>query len=1123
MVVFIQCRIRYLLFRKNQLNKKLDILYNLFNEIMANIQFLHLYDVITHTVYNLSMNAVNIIFTYFKKLPRPLRLHDFKEIKIYYLNDIIEKIKTDLISFTKKYGCINTKTIIFLNGNITPNTSINKTLNNLNVFYETNFKIKSYSIVYKTADQDNSKIIKDISRPKCKNNKKLKRTIIEEINGATLYYPVYRNETINYFIIADGFFIYDTINISRLGGYFERKNNKLDLAVKNININNNFKFGYILQLSQKEFVIYDINEIITRCISAYNEYNTLTDLPISELIKKFLKSGLKEKRDILTVFLLMKDNISAQYIAYMLYDIITNNSYSIKKKTAAQLLFNSLHWSVQRLLKTALKKSNNYTLDLANFKEDDISYEKRICLLKVDDSVKTKAMIKYKEISKNNDNSAKVKNYLEGLLRIPFGIYKKEGIIAFLQDYMIKIRNSLTNTKKTLLSLIDKISNSENALTQSTQLTQITHLDNILKLISSFERKKNLISSDINIFLSKIRVKIDVTLKKDTYKDINKTYFDYDYISKICKCLKVSGLKMIIKSINQSLLGPDQLSTRYKKTILVEKLSVFLSQTEHQHFIKKNSSLLGIDNRKTICQRYKISKNKKYKRFCYQVLSLGNEWDNYKSNCKTYLKDVKSCLDNAVYGQEEAKNQIEQIIAQWINGDMKGYCFGFEGPPGTGKTSLARNGIARCLVDDNKKERPFAFIALGGTSNGSTLEGHNYTYLGSTWGRIVDVLMEVKCMNPIIFIDELDKVSRTEHGREIIGILTHLTDLTQNSQFTDRYFSGINIDLSRVLFIFSYNDYSIIDPILADRIHRVKFKRLSKNDKFIIARDYILPELLSIVGFSKDTIVFTNEVLEYIVITYTYEAGVRKLKEKLFEIIRFVNLKYLRDDIEIPFRVSISLVDEIFTNKMKVNIKTIDPVSRVGRINGLYATASGLGGITIIEAFKTPSESKLSLELTGQQGNVMQESMKVARTVAWNLLPDVIKTSVWKDMKDTTPFGIHIHCPEGAVPKDGPSAGIAITIAIVSLLCNIKINNTIALTGEIDLDGNVHEIGGLDSKIDGAKQAGVKTVICPFKNKEDVDKIQDKSLLESVNIVYVKTIREVLKLALVKNNVVFIV
>ena len=256
------------------------------------------------------------------------------------------------------------------------------------------------------------------------------------------------------------------------------------------------------------------------------------------------------------------------------------------------------------------------------------------------------------------------------------------------------------------------------------------------------------------------------------------------------------------------------------------------------------------------------------------------------------MKETGDTLDAAVYGHSNAKRQIQRIIAQWISGKNEGYCFGFEGPPGVGKTSLAKEGIAACLKDGAGLPRPFSLIAIGGASNASTLDGHNYTYVGSTWGRILDTVMEAGCLNPIIFIDELDKVSRTEHGKEIIGTLTHMIDPSQNDSFQDKYFAGVDIDLSKALIIFSYNDASAIDRILLDRIHRIKFDPLTLAEKLTITKTHLLPDILEKTGL-VDSVVFEDGVVQQLIDEYTSEPGVRSLKELLFEIVGEINLGML--------------------------------------------------------------------------------------------------------------------------------------------------------------------------------------------------------------------------------------
>jgi len=264
--------------------------------------------------------------------------------------------------------------------------------------------------------------------------------------------------------------------------------------------------------------------------------------------------------------------------------------------------------------------------------------------------------------------------------------------------------------------------------------------------------------------------------------------------------------------------------------------------------------------------------------------------NNSKKEIRDFILNIYNTLNVSIYGHNDVKNKIIQIVAQWIsNPSSKGSIIALQGPPGIGKTSLIKDGVAKAL------NRPFHFIALGGATDASTFEGHNYTYEGALWGRIAGILMESKCMNPVIFFDELDKVSETKHGEEIIGILTHLTDQSQNSQIYDRYFAGIPLDLSRALIVFSFNDESKINPILKDRLTIISLKGFDEEQKIKIAKDYLINELTTNIGLGKNDILFNEDIIKYIIRNYTNEEGVRSLKRCIESILLKLNvLRFLQ-------------------------------------------------------------------------------------------------------------------------------------------------------------------------------------------------------------------------------------
>jgi endopeptidase La len=1064
----IQTFLKHTLYQFNKCIKKKKTIFNKINNLVSKTEYNYNNDIIDQEKYTSNMEYLELLLVDFYKIP-VIKKNSFN-FKLSYIKLLanLSLLNTKLITAEKKFG--NTSIINIISSNLNWKTYLSKYyitmieyIDNLFIPLEYKFnKNKNYVHKKKKIFRIIPKEIEDNKPITIKNTNLITDNMKHKLNSASIQITFGDN-----YLDIIGLFKNDPLNLQKKNGFFKEKYKQLMNDTKELDVPQLFAVGYINQLNLKDFIVLQQKKIIFKLLNAWQDHNRYGEKNVSSLVKEFLMCKLNEQINILTT-LLLSDDPKINHLAYLLYDMISSSSDTIKPQFMAEDIYKNLHWTVQKRFKQAYKKVSELRHNLRKINNIQIPYEDKILHLNAPEYVISKAMEKLKEVSTSKE-SHKARAYLDGLLKIPFSEFKQEHIIVFLTKFYADLKNSNYLIK----SKISKINHTSSLATQI--------YDAISPTIEYFENNKISNESKINEFINK--------LKKSISK-INK--FISDYNKSISDQINDTSMQN-----NTNLLYPSSISNSHTK-INIQK-----------DFLKLSSLAEEIQ----------------------EILdTIFYQWNQYQNNKKLYINQVRTILDNSMYGQNDAKKEIERIIAQWINGKQEGTVIGLCGPPGTGKTTLSKKGIAHCLKDESGKSRPFAFIALGGSTNSSTLVGHSYTYQGSVWGRIIDILMETKCMNPIIYFDELDKVSRSEHGREIIGILTHLTDPSQNKEFSDKYFAGIKFDLSKVLIVFSYNDSSLIDRILRDRITEIKISPYSKNEKLKISQNFIIPQLLEITGYSHDDIIIDQNEIKYIIDTYTIEAGVRKLREKLFELIREINLNRMFDDtIKLPYTITIDFIKKLFSNKPKVHFKKIALKPYIGLVNGLYATAAGTGGITLIEVMKTPpNDTKLALELTGQQGDVMKESMKCARTVAWNIIPDSIKKKIKLEWEEIGSYGLHIHCPEASTPKDGPSAGITITIGIISRLTGIPVKNIIAMTGEIDLNGKVHKIGGLEYKLDGAKKAGVKLVLIPLDNQQDFDILLDKLSTEDKNILLddfqvktVSTIYDVIKLSLIDNDIQF--
>lgn len=466
------------------------------------------------------------------------------------------------------------------------------------------------------------------------------------------------------------------------------------------------------------------------------------------------------------------------------------------------------------------------------------------------------------------------------------------------------------------------------------------------------------------------------------------------------------------------------------------------------------------------------------------------------SRDNTDVAHAKEVLDADHYGLEKVKERIlEYLAVKKLNKNGTGTIICLVGPPGTGKTSIAKS-VAKALG------RKYVRICLGGVRDEAELRGHRRTYVGAMPGRVINAVKNAKVKNPLILFDEIDKMVSDGRGDPAAAML-EILDPEQNKHFSDHYLE-LSFDLSKAFFICTANGTDTISRPLLDRMEVIELPGYTENEKFHIAKEHLWTKQLAQNGITKQQLTITDKALRTVILRYTREAGVRGLERRIASLCRKAAKVIAQEDTKTKIRISDRNVKE-YLGKPVYKPNAVNEKPEIGIVRGLAWTS--VGGETLeIEVMSLKGSGKL--ELTGKLGDVMQESAKIALTYVRYLVQDQVSEDYFEK------HDIHIHVPEGATPKDGPSAGVTMTTAIYSAVTEKAVRADVAMTGEVTLRGRVLPIGGLKEKLLAAKEAGIREVLIPKENSRDVDEMEAE-ILDGIVLKYVQKVEDVLREALV--------